>query len=231
MRLAALVSGGKDSIYAIDLAIKEGHSVTCIIAIKSQNPESYMFHVPNIDLVRLQAEGMNIPYVEKESAGEKEKELADIESILESRDIDGVLTGAVKSNYQKERIDKICNKLGLESVAPLWHTDEKNYLERLVAEGYDVRIVSVAAPPLDENWLGRKIDNNFISEISELNKKFGISLVGEGGEFDTFVADSPLFSSKVVIKDAEKIWDSGTKSGVLNIKKVVVERKTGINYE
>ena len=61
MKIAALISGGKDSIFALDGAIHEGHKPVCLIAIKSNNPESYMFHVPAIEMTKLQAKAMNLP--------------------------------------------------------------------------------------------------------------------------------------------------------------------------
>jgi uncharacterized protein (TIGR00290 family) len=81
-------------------------------------------------------------------------------------------------------------------------------------------MISVAAPPLDQKWLGRKIDNNLIDELVRLNKKYGISIVGEGGEFDTFVACCPLFSKRIIIEDSINTWDEKTRSGRMEIKKI-----------
>jgi len=223
MKLAALISGGKDSLYATYLARKEGHTIDAIISFKSENSESYMFHVPNIDLVGTQAELMGIRLVQRKTKGEKEKELEDIYAIVSVLPVDGIVTGAVASNYQKERIDSICRKVGVKSIAPLWHTDPEKYLRDLVSNGFEVLIVSVAAPPLDEKWLGRKIDEKVIDELVKLNDRYGISLVGEGGEFDTFVTSCPMFSKRIIIEQADKNWDAKTRSGTLLIKKIRVE--------
>ena len=73
MKVGALVSGGKDSIAALYKAKDE---IACIIAVKSKNPDSYMFHVRNIELVKMQAEAMEKPIIIVDTEGKKEKELS-----------------------------------------------------------------------------------------------------------------------------------------------------------
>src|SRR3989338_7366891 len=128
MNLAALISGGKDSLYAMHLAQKQGHEIKYIVSVHSENPESYMFHHPNHELVSKQAEIMKIPLIKCKTMGIKEHELEDLEKCLSKLDIDGVVTGAVASNYQKQRIDKICDNLNIESIALLWQKNPEELL-------------------------------------------------------------------------------------------------------
>ena len=226
MRLAALVSGGKDSLYAMYLASKE-HEIKYIVSIISENPESYMFHFPNVKLVEKQAEVMNIPIIQKLTKGEKEGELEDLkETLNEIKDkIDGIVAGAIESNYQKGRLERICSGLDLQLITPLWHKDSEKLLRDMISR-FDIIITAVSAPPLDESWLGREIDEECISELMELTKKYRIHLVGEGGEFETFVLDCPLFKKKLQIIETRKEWDSKTRSGILNIEKIEIAEKT-----
>ena len=199
MKLAALISGGKDSIYAMFKASKE-HEIVCLISFKSKRDDSYMFHIPNIDLVKLQAKAIDVPLLFIESCGIKEKELDDIkkalEIVIEKYKIDGVVSGALASNYQKERIDNICKELKLSSLAPLWHIDPEQYLKDLIKNKFEVIIVGIAAEGLDESFLGKEIDDDFIKKIKKLN----IHLGGEGGEYESLVLDCPLFNKKLKIK-------------------------------
>ncbi|MBU2104340.1 MAG: TIGR00289 family protein, partial [Nanoarchaeota archaeon] len=55
----------------------------------------------------------------------------------------------------------------------------------------------------DEKWLGRKIDERFIEDVRELNKKYKIHPAGEGGEFETFVLNCPLFSKELKIRSSK----------------------------
>lgn len=228
MKLAALVSGGKDSLYAAYLAKQQGHKIKYIISIVSENPESYMYHVPNAQLVKRQAELMGIPLIQKNTKGVKEEELVDLVKALKkiSKEIDGVVTGAVASVYQKSRIDKICEALKLKSIAPLWGKDPQKVVEEIIAANFDVIIAAVAAPPLDDNWLGRKLNKSALNELINLNKLYKISVNGEGGEYESFVLDCPLFKEKIVVDASENHWDKKTNSGELYIKKIKTVSKS-----
>jgi diphthine-ammonia ligase len=226
MKLAALVSGGKDSLYAAYLASRT-HKIKYIISIVSENPESYMYHVPNATLVKKQAELMGIPLIQKNTKGVKEEELVDLVKALKkiSGEIDGVVSGAVASVYQKSRVDKICESLKLKSIAPLWGKEPQKVVEEIIAANFEVIIAAVAAPPMDENWLGRKLNKNTLNELINLNKLYRISVNGEGGEYETFVTDCPLFKEKIVIEQSENHWDKKTNSGEFCINKISTQKK------
>src|SRR5208337_4837781 len=116
MRLGVLFSGGKDSTLALHYA-EEKEKVVCLITLLSENKESYMFHTPNIDITALQSQALALPQIAKTTRGEKEKELLDLEEAIAEAakkfQIQGVVTGAVESVYQTERVQRICNKLDL----------------------------------------------------------------------------------------------------------------------
>lgn len=204
MKLGLLFSGGKDSAYAGFLAKKFKHELSCVISIISENKESYMFHTPSISKTEKQAEMMKVPMIIQKTKGEKEYELDDLEKAIKfaikKYQIEGIITGAIQSVYQSSRIQKICNKLKIECFNPLWQIDEEKYLEDLIKNKFNVILVGVFAFPLDKNWLGRKIDKKFIKEIKELKEKYKISIIGEGGEFETFVISCPLFKNKIEVK-------------------------------
>ena len=207
--LAVLFSGGKDSVYAAYLAKKKGHELACLISIFSKNKESYMFHTPSIKKVKQQADVMNIPLIIQKTKGKKEEELKDLEKVIKKAkdryNIDGVVTGAIESVYQASRIQKICDKLELECFNPLWKKKELKYLNELIKNRFEIIITGVFAYPLDKSWLGRKIDKNFIEEVEELKQKYKIHVAGEGGEFETFVLNCPLFKKKLIVKNFKDI--------------------------
>lgn len=206
-RCAILFSGGKDSTMAAYLAKKKGYELACLITILSENPESYMFHTPSIQKTKQQAKVMNIPLIVDKTKGEKEKELKDLERAIKTAKkkykIDCIVTGALHSEYQASRIQKICDKLKLECFNPLWHKDEHKYLKELIKHKFKVIVIGVAAYPLNGSWLGRKIDNEFIEDVKELHEKYKIHVAGEGGEFETFVLDCPLFERPLKVTGAD----------------------------
>lgn len=225
MRVVVLFSGGKDSTYALYWALKEGFDVKYLVTMHSESEESYMYHVPNVHLTELQAKAIGIPLVKGFTKGEKEREVEDLKSVLEGLKIDGIIAGALASQYQKERVERIAEELGIKVFAPFWKADPEEYMRTLILQGFDVVIVGVSAYGLDERWLGRRIDEKALEELKMLNKKYGVHIAGEGGEFETFVRDAPFFKAKVVFDETEKIWDNYTASGVLMVKKAHLEPK------
>ena len=216
MRVAALVTGGKDSALALYRALKLGYEVEVLVTMIPQREDSWMFHFPNIHLADLFAKAVEIPLVKAETVGIKETELKDLKNLLATLNIQGVVSGAISSRYQKKRIDKICQELNLESISPLWQEDSMRLLKEIVNQNFEVIIVGVYAYGFDENWLGRKIDSTTIKNLAELNDKHQISLVGEGGEYETLVLDAPFFKKRIQVLQTERIWEN--HSGYLLVK-------------
>lgn len=224
MKVAALFSGGKDSIYSIYIAQQYGWDVTKLVTIVSENKDSWMYHTLNIHLTEKQAESTGIPLVKKSTRGEKEEELDDLKEILKNLDIDGVISGALASEYQRTRIEKICYDLGIKSFTPLWHKNQELILREQVNAGFKTIIVGVFAKGFDESWLGRIIDEKCIEELVKIRDKNKINIAGEGGEFETLVLDCPLFRKKLVIDGASKEWKRD--NGIMLVKKAhLVEKK------
>lgn len=219
MKIGALISGGKDSWFAAYKASQKDELV-CLIAIKSKNPESYMFHIPNVDLVNLQAESAGIPLIFWETEGIKEEELEDLKEAIEIAKekyrIEGIVSGAIKSNYQKERVDNICKELNLKSIAPLWQANEDLYIKELI-KNFHVIIVGIAADGLKKELLGTRIGITFVDRMRSLN----VSPIGEGGEFESFVLECPLFKKKIEIKEHETVMENEC-TGHYIIKKAIL---------
>jgi ABC transporter with metal-binding/Fe-S-binding domain ATP-binding protein len=226
MRLGVLFSGGKDSTLALHYA-EEKEEVACLITLFSENKESYMFHTPNINITALQAEALDLPQVARTTPGEKEKELLDLEEAIAEAaaefQIQGVVTGAVESVYQAERVQRVCNRLDLWCFNPLWKRDQKALLEELLERRFKVVISGVFAYPLDEKWLGKQIDAALISKLLDLQREYGISPSGEGGEIETTVLDAPEFKKKIEIFDYST--EAKGNSGVFKINRARLAEK------
>jgi len=222
LRLAALFTGGKDSTYAIYLAQHMGHEVVRLVTIIPEVVDSYMFHYSNLSFTRLQAESMGVEQVIEYTKGVKEEELKDLRRALEKTlpYVDGVVAGAIASTYQKTRVERIAEELGLEVVAPLWGREPMALISEIVDAGFEFIITTVSAEGLGEEWLGRKIDKQAIKELKRLSEKYGIHPCGEGGEFDTFVTNCPLFKRRIEIRRGRKEWWG--YSGVFTIEEAIL---------
>jgi ABC transporter with metal-binding/Fe-S-binding domain ATP-binding protein len=198
----------------------QGHEVTNLVTMVPQRADSWMFHSPNVHLTDLFAEAVGIQLVRADTSGEKEKEVADLKQVLAKLSIDAVVSGAIFSLYQKERIDRICEELSVKHVAPLWHEDPLSLLKEMLRLEMRAIFVGVYALGFTQDWLGREIDESAIHDLVELNREYQVSIVGEGGEYETLVLDAPFFRCRIKLIETERVWE-GT-SGCLLVKKAVL---------
>lgn len=207
-----MFSGGKDSAYAIYLAKKQGHDVKCLVSILPKSEESHLLHHPNLKWTKLQSELMEIPQITLESdSDDTANELDLIKTILikakKDYDIKGLVHGGIKSKFQKNKFQSICDELNLKSISPLWDAEPKKYMNDLISSNFDFIITSVSSDGLDDSWLGKTIGKKEIEKLEGLSEKFEFNLNFEGGEAETFVTRCPLFSGKIEIVKGEKNWD------------------------
>jgi ABC transporter with metal-binding/Fe-S-binding domain ATP-binding protein len=206
MRLATLFSGGKDSTYATYLASKEG-DIAYLVTVDPIRRDSWMFHTVNIHLCPLLSEALDIELIMVESSGDKEAELEDLKTALTELEIDGLVSGAIASNYQKKRVEAICNELELTHISPLWERSPSQLLHEILDVGMEIVVTAVAAMGLEKKWLGRVLDQNAVKELYELSLRYGFNICGEGGEMETLVVNAPWFKKRLEITNSRTEWD------------------------
>ncbi|HVL47992.1 MAG TPA: TIGR00289 family protein [Candidatus Thermoplasmatota archaeon] len=206
MRVAALFSGGKDSTLAAWVARSQGWDVTHLVTVVPARDDSWMFHVPNLHVAPVLAEAIGLPLVTIESGGEAEREVDDLARGLEGLDVDGLVAGAVASEYQRVRVERVGERLGLKTFTPLWHKPPLEILDTLIAGAFDVRFVAASADGLGPEWLGRRLTKESRDALEALARSKGINPAGEGGEYETIVLDGPLFRSRVEVTRATPEW-------------------------
>ena len=212
MKLASLFSGGKDSTYAIYMVQKQGHDIACLLSVFPNSDESHLLHHPNMAWTKLQSESMNIPQLLISSDSDNtDEELSKLEILLqkakEQFDIEGVVHGGIKSNFQKDKFETLCSKLDLIIVAPLWGIESQQYMNDLLDSKFEFIMTVVSSDGLDDSWLGKLIFKSDIDILKRLSQKFGFNLTFEGGEAETFVINCPLFTNSIKINQFKKIWD------------------------
>ncbi|HIH24051.1 TPA: diphthine--ammonia ligase [Candidatus Woesearchaeota archaeon] len=224
MRIGILFSSGKDSVFTLWFYQEQGWDIACLLSIVPKDQDSYMFQSPDRALLSAQANALGIPLIIETSSGEKEIELDDLERLLikAKRDhkIQGVAAGALASDYQAERINRICAKLGLKVFTPLWHKDQERHMRTVIASGFDVHMTRIAADGLTKSWIGKRLADDDIDKLVALHEKLGINIAGEGGEFETIVLDGPCFKRPIAIE-----YDIAMESdhrGELRITKILI---------
>ncbi len=216
MKVGCLISGGKDSLYACYIAKQWGWEISHLIAIAPKKL-SWMYHGENVHLIPMIAESIGLPLLMKESDAEKERELEDLKELILKAGIDAIVSGAIASEYQRTRIEKICHEAGVKSFMPLWHKNQKQLLKEMIDAGFVIVIDAIAAEGLDENLLGRVIDGDVFKKLEKVADKYKINMGSEGGEYETLVLDCPMYKKRIEILEAEKKWNG--MRGIFEIRK------------
>ncbi|MDO8627081.1 MAG: diphthine--ammonia ligase [Candidatus Diapherotrites archaeon] len=222
MKIGILFSGGKDSNFVMQHCLDKNFEIKCLISIIPKNPDSWMYQSVNLKWTKLQAKAIGLPIIQQPTKGEKEKELKEMKKAIalakKKFKIEGIGVGAFESRYQSDRVQKICTELGLSVFSPLWQSNQTEALEKMISIGMEIIFTKIAALGLTEKWLGRKLDLQALKELQELNAKYGVNIVGEGGEFETFVCYAPFYKKRVKIISVEKIMENECTGKIL-IKK------------
>jgi len=201
---------------------QQGHTVDYLVSIIPSNPDSWLFHTPNLHLLPLQARAMEKSLVSIESDGTEKGDLFALKEILSDLDVDGVVTGAIASDYQWGRINGVCEDLGIRVFSPLWRKNELMVLREEIDAGIRSIIVSVSAEGLDSSYLGREINSDLANLFFALWNRYGVNVSGEGGEYETFVIDSPLH--RVPIKLFDVTAEISRDRSRLIIRKAILEK-------
>ncbi|CAI2360973.1 unnamed protein product [Moneuplotes crassus] len=233
MKFLALLSGGKDSIYAALESLKYGHELVCIdleeeekiaeeCKEQSTDLDSYMFQTVGVEIVPLIAECMQKPLIRKPITGGSvnqelfydkakegdEDEVEDLYELIkeakETYQIDAVASGAILSDYQRLRVENICDRLGLVSLSYLWQRDQAELLDDMIDNELDARFVKIACIGLKPSFLMKSIQE-MRDELHQLKDMYQINVCGEGGEYESIVLDCPLFIDHKIVVNEFKI--------------------------
>lgn len=253
MKVVALISGGKDSCYNMMQCVQHGHAIVALANLKPRDGtdelDSYMYQTVGHNAIDLYAQAMDLPLyrgmIQGSSVSQgkvytetQQDEVEDLYKLLKKikEDIafDAVSVGAILSDYQRVRVEHVCSRLGLSSLAYLWRRDQQELLSEMISSGVKAVLVKVAAMDLSpHHHLGLSISDVY-SLMCSLNCKYDSNVCGEGGEYETFTLDCPLFKKKIIIDESEVVIhsdDAFAPVGFLRFKKMHVEDKKQVSSE
>lgn len=197
MRVAVLSSGGKDSAAAWWWAQCQGWTVDSLVTVCITGDDSPMFQLPGTHLVELQARLADVTWVRVEATGETPDDIEALEAALRQRAIDGLVCGALRSDYQKTRLERMCHRLGIRSWTPLWHQTGRDHLQGMVDHGFEIMITSVSAEGLGDEWLGHVLTPESFHSLESLAQQHRFHVEGEGGEYETLVLAGPHLNGRI----------------------------------
>lgn len=235
MKVVGLLSGGKDSCYNLCHCVAQGHEVVALASLGPEGGkeeiDSYMYQTVGQDGLHFIAQALELPLVRRKIQGTAVDQESDYAATIADRqagkvegdetedlyqllqevlkaypDIQGVSVGAILSNYQRVRVEHVCARLGLQALAYLWQFDRSQLLEDMDNAGMESIIIKVAGAGLGVRHLGMNVcSEEMRDELEILNGRWGTHPAGEGGEYETFTVDCPLFRSSIKLTDTEAV--------------------------
>lgn len=226
MKVLALISGGKDSCFNLMKCVEHGHQVVALAHLRpkdSDEVDSYMYQSVGHEAIPLYAEAMGIPLFQGEITGRPHNQNGEY-SVTDGDEVedlfklmltvrqripyDAVSVGAILSDYQRARVQNICNRLRVEMLAYLWHQDQVQLLKEMIDSNIHAIVIKVAAMGLDPcKHLGMTI-KDILPHMLKMKEAYGLNVCGEGGEYETLTLDCPLFKKRLVVDQQETIVHS-----------------------
>lgn len=221
MKYVGLVSGGKDSIHSICVLNDQGHELVALLQMRGNEEysDSYMFQTVGGEFIEKIAEALGVPLkvartgcIQKSSGldyvlaiGDEVEDLfRALSEMKQEMEFDAVSSGAILSQYQKNRVDAVCGRLGLVSLSPLWKRNQRELLIEMIESGIQAKIVKIASPVFTKEAVGMNISDIIpYLEGKRANKYGEIHFCGEGGEYETAVVDCKYFKKRILAEGLE----------------------------
>ncbi|XP_068195833.1 diphthine--ammonia ligase [Antennarius striatus] len=226
MKVVALISGGKDSCYNMMQCVAAGHRIVALANLRPADTDeldSYMYQTVGHQAIDLYAEAMDLPLYRRtiqgssvetsknysKTEGDEVEDLYELLLLVQKKEgVEAVSVGAILSDYQRVRVENVCLRLGLQPLAYLWHRDQESLLSEMISSDLRAILIKVAAFGLDpKKHLGKPLAD-MESYLKQLSQQYGVHVCGEGGEYETFTLDCPLFKKRIVIDAVETVIHS-----------------------
>ncbi len=199
-------SGGKDSCFACYRAIVSGLKVRYLANMITEDGQRSWTHGLSTELLQIQAQAIGIPLVQRRTTGDNyEAEFKSMLHTFQQEGVDGGVFGDIDFEEHRQWIDRVCREVNITPCLPLWGESQDRIMRDFIDSGFEAVVVVTKADLFGEEWLGRKIDRDFLKQLAKLSETKEITPCGEAGEYHTFVIDGPLFNRRIEILATAKV--------------------------
>ena len=199
-------SGGKDSCLACYRAITDGMKVRYLANTVSEDGKRSFSHGLLAGVIKVQSEAMGIPLVQRRTnRNNYEAEFKDMLRAFKQEGIEGGVFGDIDFEAHRQWVERVCQDVAVTPHLPLWGENQNKVLREFIDTGFESVIIAAKADMIEEEWLGRRLDTDFISYLDELKKTKDVTPCGEAGEYHTLVIDGPLFKKRLEILESKKV--------------------------
>jgi uncharacterized protein (TIGR00290 family) len=201
MKLICSWSGGKDSCYALMIAISKGYKLDVLLNMMNESKNISRSHGLTLSLLNQQAKVQETHLLGIPSSWEdyEEKYIEALQKLKNEYQSEAVVFGDIDLEPHREWEEKVCNAVGLKTLLPLWQQNRKDLVHSMIDDGIKAIIVSCNTD-LGENYLGKEITKELVEEMEAK----GVDACGENGEYHTVVIDCPLFSKPIELPNFTK---------------------------
>ena len=197
-------SGGKETSLSCYKAMQDQSiKVTYFLNMVSLDGKHSRTHGISSELLRLQAEAIGVPIVQKRTTWETyEEEFKKAISDFKKENIQAGGFGDIDLKEHRDWVERVCRESDIKPIFPLWQGKREEILREFIDSGFEAIVVATKKDILGSKWLGRRIDSEFIKDLKGVD---GVDLCGEAGEYHTFVTSGPIFKKSIKILKTKKI--------------------------
>ena len=201
-------SGGKDSCLAYYRAIRNGIKARYLLNMVREDGSRSRSHGLATEWLQMQAQAIGIPLVQRQTSwADYEAEFKKALLTFKDEGIAMGVFGDIDLEGHRQWVERVCSECSITPRLPLWGESQDRLLKEFIHAGFEAIVVATKADLLGEEWLGKKIDLEFLADLA--GKKNDITLCGEAGEYHTFVIDGPLFEKRIRIVEVERVLRDG----------------------
>ncbi|EJD53709.1 adenine nucleotide alpha hydrolases-like protein [Auricularia subglabra TFB-10046 SS5] len=244
MKFVGLLSGGKDSCFNLLHCVQNGHELVAAATLGPAPGKGALLPLRKSSLAHatadapLIARALDVPLYRQviagtaielgneyggrtrqdasHVAGDETEDLFELLSNVKAHhpNVEGVSIGAILSNYQRVRMEHVCRRLGLTPLCYLWQRDQPELLSEMIEAGMECILIKVAGIGLMTKHLGKTLAQ-MQPTLLKLNDQYGLHVCGEGGEYETFTLDCPLFKQRIQVQETETVIHSDSAFGTV----------------
>ena len=200
-------SGGKDSCLACYRAIASGLEVRYLANTVTEDGKRSRSHGLPARVIQVQSQAMGISLVQRRTTWDNyEVEFKSMLRIFKQEGVNGGVFGDIDFEEHRQWVERVCQEADIVPHLPLWGESQGKILRDFIDLGFEAIIVATKADLFGKEWLGQKIDLDFIRHLDKLKETKDITLCGEAGEYHTLVIDGPLFKKRMEILKTRKVF-------------------------
>ena len=200
-------SGGKEtSLACYKVMQNQDVEVTYLLNMISKDGKYCRSHGVSSALLEAQSKATGIPILQRRTSwGTYERVFKKAVLELKKKGINAGVFGDIDLQEHRDWVERICKETKIKAYLPLWGKDQRKIIREFMEVGFEATIVNVKASSLGQEWLGGRIDADFLKRISGSS----ITPCGEEGEYHSFVTYGPLFKKRIEITKTRRRYKKG----------------------